>query len=148
MREPSLVSLTLRRERWWRRVRPVLAAIMLLLVGIWVGGHPYVLPGPLADALGASDARVVADAIDKVDAAYIEEVDEARLTDAAIAGVVRELDDAFSSYLTASEYGRFKDATPRSLARHRRHRARHRSRPAGAERPAGLAGRARRHLAR
>jgi hypothetical protein len=101
MREPSLVSRTLRRERWWRRVRPVLAAIVLLVAGIWVGGHPHVLPEPVAEAFGAGDARVVADAIDKVDAAYVDEVDEGRLTDAAIAGVVRELDDKFSSYLTA-----------------------------------------------
>ena len=110
VREPSLVSLTLRRERWRRRLRPVLVALVLLLAGIWLGGHPAVLPGPLAAVAGDSDS-VVADAIDKIDDTYIDEVAEARLADAAIAGVVRELDDPFSSYLTAAEYDRFKDAT-------------------------------------
>ncbi|HEV2060616.1 MAG TPA: S41 family peptidase [Solirubrobacteraceae bacterium] len=86
-------------------------APIVLLAGVWLGGHPQLLPGPVADALVDREGRVVAEAIAKVDATYIEEVDEGQLADAAIAGIVRDLDDEYSSYLTASEYDRFQEAT-------------------------------------
>ena len=110
VREPSLVSLRRRRERWWRRTRPLLV-VVALLVGLWLGGHPHLLPAPVAGAFVDADVRVVAEAIHEVDATYIDEVDAGRLTDAAIGGIVRRLDDEFSAYLTAAEYARFQDAS-------------------------------------
>lgn len=96
MREPSLVHVTERRQRWRRWLCAVLAPIVLL-AGVWLGGHPQVLPAPVADALVDRERRVVAEAIEKVDSTYVEEVDEAQLADAAIAGIVRDLDDEYSS---------------------------------------------------
>jgi carboxyl-terminal processing protease len=36
-----------RRKRLWPLLGGVLATILVLLVGIWLGGHPSVLPAPL-----------------------------------------------------------------------------------------------------
>lgn len=59
MREPSLVQVTERRQRWRRRLCAVLAPIVLL-AGVWLGGHPQLLPGPVADALVDREGRVAA----------------------------------------------------------------------------------------
>ena len=83
----------------------------MLAVGIWLGGHPTVLPEPVAEVLVDDDVRVLAGAIDKIDDTYIDEVGGDRLVDAAITGAVRELDDTFSSYLDPREYARFQEAT-------------------------------------
>jgi carboxyl-terminal processing protease len=83
----------------------------VLLLGLWLGGHPHLLPAPVANVFVDDDVRVVAEAIHKVESTYIDEVDAERLTDAAIAGIVRRLDDEFSTYLTAAEYARFQDAS-------------------------------------
>ncbi len=98
------------RRRLWRGV-PLAALLIALVLGIWLGGHPRVLPGPLADVLVDGEALAVAGAIEKIDDNYIDEVDAGRLADAAIAGAVRALDDKFSGYLSEEEYVRFNDAT-------------------------------------
>lgn len=98
-----------------RRPSNALAGLLIvgaLILGIFVGGHPGLLPGFARDALvGDEDTRVVREAIEKVHDDYYREVPEAKLADAAIAGVVRSLDDRFSRYFDASAYKRFKDLT-------------------------------------
>src|SRR4051794_20368223 len=87
-------------------------APVLLVVGIWLGGHPDALPGPVRDALvGDSDAQTIDRALDEVHGEYYREVPRGRLTDAALAGVVRSLRDRFSSYFTAKQYRAFQEST-------------------------------------
>src|SRR4051794_22065332 len=96
---------------------PVLTALavlapVLLVVGIWLGGHPDALPGPVRDALvGDSDAQTIDRALDEVHGEYYREVPRDKLTDAALAGVVRSLRDRFSSYFTAKQYRSFQEST-------------------------------------
>ena len=88
----------------------VLAACMLVL-GIWLGGHPRWLPDPVADALvGPEDRRVALDALDTIHDKYYRSVDRGTLADSAIAGAVNNLDDRFSSYFSPKEYGMFQQA--------------------------------------
>src|SRR3954469_5083783 len=92
----------------------VLAALapVLLVLGIWLGGHPDYLPGPLRDALvGDSDAQVVDNALDTVHGQYYREIPRDRLVDAALQGVVRSLHDRFSNYFTAKQYREFQQST-------------------------------------
>jgi carboxyl-terminal processing protease len=97
--------------------RPLILALVLLgpallVLGIWLGGHPRWLPDPVADALlGDQGARTVAEALDEIDRKYYREVGDAALADAAIAGAVTKLDDRFSAYFTPKEYADFQDAT-------------------------------------
>jgi carboxyl-terminal processing protease len=94
-----------------RRLLVPLLVLVALLAGITLGGHPETLPGFLRDTLvGDKDTRVIAEAIDKINARYYREVPEKELADAAIAGAVGSLDDRFSHYLDPEEYRRFKNA--------------------------------------
>ncbi|MGH2839878.1 MAG: S41 family peptidase, partial [Solirubrobacteraceae bacterium] len=91
----------------------LLAALLpsMLVLGIWLGGHPRWLPDPIADALlGENGPRVVAEGLDIVDDKFYKPVDESQLTNAALDGTVKSLDDRFSTYFSPSEYGEFRDS--------------------------------------
>ena len=80
----------------------------MLVLGIWLGAHPRFLPGPVADALaGPEDRRVTLDALDTIYDKYYRPVRRGALSDAAIAGAVKDLDDRFSAYFSPKEYGEF-----------------------------------------
>src|SRR3977135_4360064 len=88
----------------------VLAALLpvLLVVGIWLGGHPDRLPGFARDALVADhQTRVVDEAIQRIPRDYYRPIPASRLADASLSGVVKSLGDRFSHYLTPSEFRRF-----------------------------------------
>jgi carboxyl-terminal processing protease len=83
----------------------------MLVLGIWLGAHPRFLPGPVADALaGPEDRRVTLDALDTIHDKYYRSVELGELSDAAIAGAVKNLDDRFSAYFSPKEYGQFQDS--------------------------------------
>ena len=80
-------------------------APFLLVLGIYLGGHPSDLPGFARSALvGDDDIRVVNQALDRISSDYYRPLRRSRLADDAIAGVVARLNDRFSTYLTPSEY--------------------------------------------
>src|SRR4051794_20934990 len=96
------------------RLVVVLGALapLLLVLGIWLGGHPDYLPGALRDPLvGDSDAQVVDSALDTVNGQYYREVPRDKLVDAALQGMVRSLHDRFSNYFTAKQYRDFQEST-------------------------------------
>ncbi|HEV2774636.1 MAG TPA: S41 family peptidase [Solirubrobacteraceae bacterium] len=83
----------------------------MLALGIWLGGHPRFLVGPVADLLvGSQDRRITAEALDLIEDRYYREVDRGELSDAALAGAVENLDDRFSAYLSPQEYGQFEES--------------------------------------
>lgn len=84
------------------------ALVVVLVAGIWLGGNPEWLPGPVRSAVLADDAtRTVDDAVDSVREAYVEELSDEELID----GLVQSLDDPFSAYFTPEEYKRFKQSS-------------------------------------
>ena len=89
-----------------------LLAPVLLVMGIWLGGHPNSLPGPIRDALvGDGDAQTIDRAIDQVHDDYYRPIPRKALVDAALGGMARSLHDRFSRYLTAKDYGQFQEDT-------------------------------------
>ncbi len=83
-------------------------AVLLLVLGIWLGGHPNDLPGFVRNAfVSNSDSRVVNEAIGDVAHDYYRPLTPAELSNAAISGIVASLHDRFSNYLTPQEYGSF-----------------------------------------
>jgi len=99
-----------------KAVLVVLLPIMLVL-GIWLGGHPRWLPGPIADALvGNEDRRVALEGLDTIHGKYYRAVPYGRLSDAALAGAVRDLDDRFSAYFSPKEYALFQDTLDNSFS--------------------------------
>ena len=81
---------------------------VLLVVGIWLGGHPGDLPKFARNALVSDHAtRVLDEAIDRISSDYYRPVAKGRLVDASIAGVVASLGDRFSHYLSPKEFREF-----------------------------------------
>jgi carboxyl-terminal processing protease len=83
----------------------------MLALGIWLGGHPRFLVDPVADLLvGPQDRRVALDGLDRIYDTYYRKLDRGELSDAALAGAVKNLDDRFSAYLSPKQYGQFEQS--------------------------------------
>jgi len=93
------------------RLVAVLSCLLVLVAGVWLGGHPRYLPGPVADALvGHEDRRVVAEGLELIYDKYYRSVGRRALADAALAGAVDDLDDRFSMYFSPKQYAQFNDS--------------------------------------
>jgi carboxyl-terminal processing protease len=86
----------------------VLMACLLIVGGVWLGGHPSYLPGFMRDAfLPEHQTLVVNEAIDRIADDYYRPISKAQLANASLAGAVASLDDRFSHYLTPAEFHGF-----------------------------------------
>ena len=100
-----------------RRRRSLLPVFVLLLplvlvAGIWLGGHPDSLPDQVRTALVEdSDGRVYEQAIDTLERDYYREVDRKELLDKSLEHAVNSLDDRFSHYFAPRDYDDFQEAT-------------------------------------
>ncbi len=93
---------------------PLLVVLLpvLLLAGIWLGGHPSALPGFVRDAfVDDGDAQVYEEAVDLLQRDYYRKVSRDKLLDESIGGAVDSLDDQFSSYFSPEDYKDFREAT-------------------------------------
>lgn len=88
-----------------------LLAPLLLVVGLWLGGHPEHLPGFMRKAfVSGSENRVVNEAIDAVGSDYYRPLARRDLANASIAGAIAALHDRFSRYLSPAEFRDFAHA--------------------------------------
>ncbi len=81
----------------------IVCALAALVLGIFLGGHPELLPGGLRDAFVEEDRALRAEIIDKIEDNFYKPVDEERLDDASLKGIVDSLEDPYSHYLTPTE---------------------------------------------
>jgi carboxyl-terminal processing protease len=91
----------------------IFAAVTVLVVfaaGLFLGGHPGKLPDPLRDAFVEDERSVRAELIESIENDYYKPVDEQKLEDASLKGIVRALDDRFSAYYTPSEAKEFRQS--------------------------------------
>jgi carboxyl-terminal processing protease len=84
-----------------------LSALVALVAGLWLGGHPKDLPGPVRDAFVQEDRALRAELIDSIEDNFYKRVDEKKLDDASLKGIVESLDDPYSHYLTPREAKQF-----------------------------------------
>lgn len=82
-------------------------AIAALALGMWLGGHPSSLPGPLRDAFVSSDVSVRTQLINDVKDQYYKPVTQKQLEQASLKGIVASLQDPYSQYLSPAETQRF-----------------------------------------
>ena len=80
-----------------------LCALVALVAGLWLGGHPESLPGPVRDTFVDDDPATRAEIIDSIEENFYKPVDEKRLDDASLKGIVESLNDPYSHYLTPKE---------------------------------------------
>jgi carboxyl-terminal processing protease len=94
--------------------RPPLAIVLavllpvLLVAGLWFGGHPEHLPGFLRDAFVKDhNSMAVDEALQRIARDYYRPVPSSTLDNGSIAGAVASLDDRFSHYLSPHEFREF-----------------------------------------
>ncbi|MGH2912643.1 MAG: S41 family peptidase [Solirubrobacteraceae bacterium] len=81
---------------------------VLLVLGLWLGGHPKELPGFLRNAFVANhETQVVNEAIEKVARDYYRPIPKSSLASSSIAGMVSSLHDPYSTYLSPKEFKGF-----------------------------------------
>jgi carboxyl-terminal processing protease len=86
----------------------VVAAVVVLFVGIWLGGHPSWMPAGLRSALvDDSGTRLVNQALDVITRDYYRPVNRSQLINKGIAAMVASLNDPYSHYYDPSSYGSF-----------------------------------------
>jgi carboxyl-terminal processing protease len=96
-----------------RRRQPLLAVLaialpVLLVLGVYLGGHPEDLPSFARSTFVAhEETRVVSEAIDRIASDYYRPVAKGRLTNGSISGAVASLGDRFSHYLSPKEFREF-----------------------------------------
>ena len=86
------------------------AIVIALCVGLFLGGNPEYLPEEWRDVFVDDERAVRAEIIEKIEDGFYKEVDEDALNQASYKGMVRELDDRFSHYLTPEEADLFDEA--------------------------------------
>src|SRR5215208_3359338 len=87
-----------------------LSALVALVVGLWLGGHPESLPGPLRDAFVQEDRAMRAEIIDSIEDNFYKPVDKKKLDDASLKGIVESLEDPYSHYLSPNEAKQFDES--------------------------------------
>ena len=87
-----------------------LCTVLALGLGMWLGGHPDRLAGPLQNLFVDDERAVRAEVERSIRQNFIRPVDERRLDDASLKGMVDSLGDEFSNYFTPEEARRFQQS--------------------------------------
>ncbi len=105
-----------------KRVRTSLAAVVALAVGLWFGGHPSWLPGPLRSVFvsQSSSQQLLDQVTNLISANYYRTVNGTKLERIAVnqglAAAVQTLGDPYSHYYPPAEYRSFQNAITPQVA--------------------------------
>ena len=91
------------------------AIVAALILGVFLGGHPKLLPEDLRDVFVEEDRALRAEILDEIDDSFYKKVDEDKLNQASYKALVRRLDDRFSHYFTPDEAKIFNEAVSGSF---------------------------------
>jgi carboxyl-terminal processing protease len=98
-----------RRRYSGRRIAAAcVAALLVLAIGVWLGGHPGWMPSGLRSAfVNESGSRLMQDVISLLERDYYRPVNGDQLLNKGIAGAVASLGDPYSHYFDPSDYRAF-----------------------------------------
>lgn len=89
------------------------ALVAVFAAGLWLGGHPHSLPGPLRDAFVSEPSGLTAEAAEAIEDSYYRPVGPTELGNSSLQGMVRELrrrhDDRFSEYFSPEALASFNE---------------------------------------
>jgi carboxyl-terminal processing protease len=86
----------------------VALGIALLLLGIWLGGHPSWLPSPLRNAfVDDGNGGLANEALSLLSRDYYRPINRGQLVDKGLAGAVASLNDPYSHYFDPTDYRSF-----------------------------------------
>ena len=88
------------------------ALVALFAAGLWLGGHPGVLPEPLRDVFVEETGGLTAEAAEAIEDSYYRSVGSRELSNASLQGMVRRLrqsneEDRYSEYFSPEALERF-----------------------------------------
>jgi carboxyl-terminal processing protease len=87
----------------------VVGLLLVLTGGIWLGGHPEALPGPVRDALVDEGPAIRANLIDTIQNHYYKAVSRKKLEEESLRGMVASLKDPYSRYFSPREAKSFNE---------------------------------------
>ncbi|MBV9802346.1 MAG: PDZ domain-containing protein, partial [Solirubrobacterales bacterium] len=83
----------------------IVLAVIILLAGVWWGGHPSALPSALRGSFFETRGLVLVNqAMNILTTRYYRPLNRSTLVDQALSGMVAGLDDPYSRYLTPQAY--------------------------------------------
>jgi carboxyl-terminal processing protease len=99
-----------RRQRSRRWVKAVLG-VVVLLVGVWFGGHPSWLPGPVRSVFVSKngDDKLLDQVLGLIQHDYYRTVDRTDLVNKGLQAAVASLNDPYSHYYDPSDYKAFQN---------------------------------------
>jgi carboxyl-terminal processing protease len=94
-----------RPSRGPRIAKLIAAGVVVLVVGVWVGGHASWLPSPLRGGVVAdSQAQLVHQVLDDIQANYYKRVNRTQLVNSGLEAMITSLHDPFSHYFSPTVY--------------------------------------------
>jgi len=84
--------------------------LLALAGGVYLGGHPSTLPGPIRDSFVEEDRALRSELVDTIRDNFYKPVDESKLDDASLRGIVDSLEDPYSHYLSPKEAESFQES--------------------------------------
>jgi carboxyl-terminal processing protease len=89
------------------------SAVVVLLIGVWFGGHPSWLPAPLRNVFVSKTAneRLVQSTLDLISKDYYRRVNTGALLNDGLEEVVASLNDPYSHYYPPAGYKQFEQLT-------------------------------------
>ena len=89
----------------------VLLGVVVLLIGVWFGGHPSWLPGPMRSAFvsQSSNDKLVNHVLGLIQHDYYRKVNRTDLVNKGLAAAVASLNDPYSHYYDPSDYQSFQN---------------------------------------
>jgi carboxyl-terminal processing protease len=86
----------------------LLVGLVVLLAGIWLGGHPSWLPSPLRSAfVSQGDDPLVDQVLNLLERDYYRPLNRSQLVNKGLAGMVASLGDKYSHYYDPTDYQGF-----------------------------------------
>ncbi|MDQ6730450.1 MAG: S41 family peptidase [Actinomycetota bacterium] len=102
------------RSRTGPRTAAIIAGVVVaLLGGVWLGGHPSWLPGPVRSAFvsQSSEEQLINNVYGMLQRDYYRPVTRAALVNTGLAAAVASLGDPYSHYYGPSDYRAFQNQT-------------------------------------
>jgi carboxyl-terminal processing protease len=96
----------------------LLVGVLALLIGLWLGGHPSWLPGPIRSAFvsQSSSDKLEDQVLGLLSQDYYRPVNRTTLVNKGLAAAVASLDDPYSHYFDPTDYHSFQDQSDPHLS--------------------------------
>jgi carboxyl-terminal processing protease len=100
-----------RRQQRFPWLWAVLGAVVILLVGVWFGGHASWLPGPVRSTFvsQSSNDKLIDQVLGLLTKDYYRPVSRTQLVNQGLAAAVASLDDPYSHYYDPTDYQTFQN---------------------------------------